>query len=319
MTTGVGSRDAVMIVTPGMSNVAPPSAVRCSVEANARGPVEAPTVVTHGPPWSLVAAPGPELPADALTEIPAWKASRNASSTGSAYGLPPPEIEKLMTLTPSRIACWTADTLSDEKQPCTRQTRYAITCAPGAMPHTGPRSTPYSAAVVDAVTGGRGHRVRAVTLGVARRADFGRVVAELLAVGADVGHVRVGERVGADQLLVAREGLPEVGGSVPPPNWQPHGGLPVVGELMPVGDSIGFSGQTPVSMTPTMTFEPALAGAAERRPDGLGADEVGVVVLRLVERVLLDRRHAVDLEDVGDDVRRHLRRDAAVDGRVASG
>ena len=48
-----------------------------------RGPVEAPTVVTHGPPWSEVPAPGPELPAEALTEIPALKASRNASSTGS--------------------------------------------------------------------------------------------------------------------------------------------------------------------------------------------------------------------------------------------
>ena len=45
----------------------------------------------------------------------------------------------------------------------------------------------------------------------------------------------------------------------PVPNWlQRQGGLPVVGESMPVGDSIGFSGQTPVSITPTMTFEPAL-------------------------------------------------------------
>ena len=92
-------------VTPGLSNVAPPSAVRCSVEANWRGPVEAPTVVTHGPPWSEVDAPGPLLPAEALTEIPALKASRKASSTGSEYGEAPPEIEKLITLTPSWIAC----------------------------------------------------------------------------------------------------------------------------------------------------------------------------------------------------------------------
>src|SRR3954454_10461571 len=106
-----------------MSNVAAPSAVRCRVEVKARGPVDAPTVVTHGPPWSLVAAPGPELPAEALTEIPAWNASSNASSTASAYGLPPPEIEKLMTSTPSRIACWTAETLSEPKQPPARQTR----------------------------------------------------------------------------------------------------------------------------------------------------------------------------------------------------
>ena len=60
-----------VIVSPGMSNVAPPSAVRCSVEREGAGPVEAPTVVTHGPPWSAVAAAGPELPAEALTEIPA--------------------------------------------------------------------------------------------------------------------------------------------------------------------------------------------------------------------------------------------------------
>ena len=105
MTTGVGVEMPLVSVTPDWSNVAPPSAVRCSVEANWRGPVEAPTVVTHGPPWSEVAAPGPALPADALTEIPALKASRKASSTGSVYGEAPPEIEKLITFTPSVIAC----------------------------------------------------------------------------------------------------------------------------------------------------------------------------------------------------------------------
>src|SRR3954454_24025537 len=129
-------------VAPETSSVAPPSAVRCSVELNERGPVEAPTVVVHGPPWSEVAAPGPEWPAEALTEIPAFQASRKASSTGSVYGEPPPEIEKLITLTPSWIACCTAATESELKQPCTRQTRYMITCAPGAMPQTGPRWTP---------------------------------------------------------------------------------------------------------------------------------------------------------------------------------
>ena len=142
MTTGVGVEMPLVSVTPGTSSVAPPSAVRCSVELNERGPVEAPTVVTHGPPWSEVPAPGPLLPADALTEMPALTASRNASSTGSVYGWAPPEIEKLRTLTPSRIACWTADTESELKQPCDMQTRYMITCAPGAMPLTGPRWTP---------------------------------------------------------------------------------------------------------------------------------------------------------------------------------
>jgi hypothetical protein len=82
------------------------------------------------------------LPAEALTEIPAWTASRKASSTASLYGCAPPEIEKLMTSTPSVMACPTAATESEPKQPDARQTRYWITRAPGAMPQTGPRSTP---------------------------------------------------------------------------------------------------------------------------------------------------------------------------------
>src|SRR5690242_4773350 len=143
-TTGVAEEMPLVSVTPGMSKVAPPSAVRCSVEVKKRGPVEAPTVVTHGPPCSAVPAPGPLLPAEALTEMPALVASRNASSTGSVYGEAPPPIEKLMTLTPSAIACWTARTESELKQPFFRQTRYMITCAPGATPQTGPRWTPYS-------------------------------------------------------------------------------------------------------------------------------------------------------------------------------
>ncbi len=122
--TGVAAEIPFVSVTPGMLKVAPPSAVRCSVEVKNRGPVEAATVVTHGPPWSVVAAAGPLLPADAFTEMPAWYASRKASSTGSVYGSPPPEIEKLRTLTPSAIACCTAATESELKQPCAAQTRY---------------------------------------------------------------------------------------------------------------------------------------------------------------------------------------------------
>src|SRR3954470_11748787 len=93
-TTGVGVEMPLVMVTPGMSNVAPPSAVRCSTLLKKRSDVAAPTVVTHGPPWSEVPAPGPLLPADAATEMPAFVASRNAISTGSVYGLAPPEIEK---------------------------------------------------------------------------------------------------------------------------------------------------------------------------------------------------------------------------------
>ena len=132
----------VVTVEPTRSSVSPFDAVRCAVVWCARLDEDAPTVVTHGPPWSAVAGPGPALPAEAFTEMPALNASRNASSTGSEYGWAPPETEKLMTSTPSRIACWIAATESDGKQPCSRQMRYMITWAPGAMPLIGPRSIP---------------------------------------------------------------------------------------------------------------------------------------------------------------------------------
>ena len=112
--------------------------------------VDAPTVVTHGPPWSAVPAPGPALPAEALTEIAGGVGVEERQLHGSLNGFAPPEIEKLMTLTPSMIACWTAATESELKQPCSRQTLYTITQAPGAMPLTGPRSTPKASARVDA-------------------------------------------------------------------------------------------------------------------------------------------------------------------------
>src|SRR5690242_9085261 len=51
-----------------------------------------------------------------------------------------------MTLTPSLIACWMAATESELKQPAAAQTRYVMMCAPGAIPQTGPRCTPYSTA-----------------------------------------------------------------------------------------------------------------------------------------------------------------------------
>jgi hypothetical protein len=70
-----------------------------------------------------VAEPGPELPAEALTEMPAAYASRKASSTASLYASAPPEIEKLMTSIPSSMACSTAATESESKQPPSRHTR----------------------------------------------------------------------------------------------------------------------------------------------------------------------------------------------------
>ena len=45
--------------------------VTVSVDWKARCWVDAATVVTHGPWWSVVPAPGPLLPADAATKTPA--------------------------------------------------------------------------------------------------------------------------------------------------------------------------------------------------------------------------------------------------------
>ena len=106
---------------PEIVAVAPPP-VSVIVERKVRLWVDAATVVTHGLRWSVVFAPGPELPAEAATKTPAAYASRKASSTGSLYGSLPPEIEKLITLTPSRMARPTAAAESDGKQPSAPQT-----------------------------------------------------------------------------------------------------------------------------------------------------------------------------------------------------
>ena len=52
-------------------------------------------------------------------------------------------------------------------QPWTPQTLYSMTYAPGAMPWSGPRSTPKTGAVVEDVPGRRAGRVGAVAVGVA--------------------------------------------------------------------------------------------------------------------------------------------------------
>src|SRR5688572_5358395 len=107
-TTGSAEPVPAVIDAPLNVAVAPPELFNVSVDSNALLWVEAATVVTHGDRWSAVLAPGPALPAEAATNTPAWYASRNASSTGSPNGSEPPEIEKLITLTPSRMACCTA-------------------------------------------------------------------------------------------------------------------------------------------------------------------------------------------------------------------
>jgi hypothetical protein len=109
------------MVAPRSVAVAPPP-VSEIVDWNARRCEEAATVVTHGELWLTVAASGPSFPADAETKMPAAYASRKASSTGSLNGSTPPEMEKLITRTLSRIARCTARTVSELKQPWMPQT-----------------------------------------------------------------------------------------------------------------------------------------------------------------------------------------------------
>ena len=47
----------------------------------------------HGAVWATVPAPGPVLPAEVETKMPAPNASRNARLTELAHGLSAPEIE----------------------------------------------------------------------------------------------------------------------------------------------------------------------------------------------------------------------------------
>ena len=82
-TTGVAVETPLVMVTPDIEKWSPLDAARFRVEVKKRSEVDAPTVMTQGPPWSVVPAPGPELPAEAETVMPALKASRKASSTGS--------------------------------------------------------------------------------------------------------------------------------------------------------------------------------------------------------------------------------------------
>src|SRR5581483_2797662 len=58
---------------------------------------------------------------------------------------------------------------------------------------------------VDSAAGGRRAGMRPVSLRITRRAELGRVVAELTGAGAHGVHVRAGKRVCADELAVAGE------------------------------------------------------------------------------------------------------------------
>ena len=65
--------------------------------------VLAATVMSQGLGCATVLASGPELPAEAATNTPAAAAPKNAYSTASTVVVVEPEIEKLMTLTPSMV------------------------------------------------------------------------------------------------------------------------------------------------------------------------------------------------------------------------
>jgi hypothetical protein len=80
--------------------------------------VLAATVVIHGEALSSVDAPGPELPAEAETKMPADAAPKKAASVGDTVVVAePPPMEKLITSTPSATAWSIAATRSEFAQP----------------------------------------------------------------------------------------------------------------------------------------------------------------------------------------------------------
>jgi hypothetical protein len=62
---------------------------------------------------ATVEAAGPLLPADVAMNTPAFAAPRNAYSTASTTVLVAPEMEKLMTSTPSAMASSTAERVDE--------------------------------------------------------------------------------------------------------------------------------------------------------------------------------------------------------------
>ena len=168
-----GQDDRQRAATPAV--IEAPSAVKVSPlaggqrqrVANSRVWVEAATVVTHGDRWLAVPAPGPSLPAEADTKTPAAYASRKASSTGSVNGSVPPEIEKLMTSTPSRIACPTAARRVGAE--AALRSADLVLHDPGAGRDAvdGAALDAEDRRVVDDVAGRRARRVRAVAVAVA--------------------------------------------------------------------------------------------------------------------------------------------------------
>src|SRR5680860_213369 len=114
--------------------------------------VLAATVVIHGDALSSVEAPGPELPAEAATKMPADAAPRNATSVAeTVVCAAPPPMEKLITSTPSAVAWSIAATRSLVAHPSSswlagsgpdQQTLYAAIFAAGATPEMVPKSIP---------------------------------------------------------------------------------------------------------------------------------------------------------------------------------
>ena len=70
-TTGSGDAIPAVMLAPVSVAVTPDAPVRLSVEVNARSCVDAAALLTHGPRWLTVPAPGPSLPADVATNTPA--------------------------------------------------------------------------------------------------------------------------------------------------------------------------------------------------------------------------------------------------------
>jgi hypothetical protein len=118
----IGSGPAPWVIEAPWNVAVVEPAVSVSVDWNVRVCVDAATVVTHGLRWFRRPRAWARVPAEAATNTPAAYASRKDNSTGSVNGSVPPEMEKLSTFAPSRIACCTAAAESESKQPWIPQT-----------------------------------------------------------------------------------------------------------------------------------------------------------------------------------------------------
>ena len=134
--------------------------------------------------------------------------------------------------------------------------------------------------VVDGAAGGRRRRMRAVSFGIARRADAAGT--KFAGRCADDRKIRVQEHIGANQLVIARErGIAR--NAEPACKWTARRRIEaVIDKRWVLGPHAGVKHADDHAFT-------GLNRSADRRPDLRGAEEAGRHIgQRLCDRILLD-------------------------------